>query len=103
MDVDQLRMILDTVKDLGEAGKSAFLWWLILEKSPAILCSILIPASFGFIARAIYNYHRACDAYRAFAQEVFSACKIQYLDVEDIQYAGQRAAAVTQIKEKLNV
>ena len=79
MDVDQLRMILDTVKDLGEAGKSAFLWWLVLEKSPAILCSILIPASFGFIAWAIYKYHKACGAYRVFAQEVFSVCNIRHL------------------------
>lgn len=32
MDIDQLKLILETVTSLGAEGKSAFIWWLVLDK-----------------------------------------------------------------------
>ena len=32
MDTEQLKLILDTFSALGENGKSAFIWWLVLDK-----------------------------------------------------------------------
>lgn len=38
MDIDQLKLILETVTSLGAEGKSAFIWWLVLDKGiPALI------------------------------------------------------------------
>ena len=33
MDTEQLKMILDTLRTMGEAGQSAFIWWLVMDKA----------------------------------------------------------------------
>jgi hypothetical protein len=37
MNIDELKLILDTVSKLGEAGKEAFVWWLVADKALPVL------------------------------------------------------------------
>lgn len=45
----ELEMILKAVAQLGEAGKEAFIWWLVIDKGLTFIAVITI-ATFVFIA-----------------------------------------------------
>lgn len=37
MNIEELKLILEAVSQLGAQGKEAFIWWLILETVPSFL------------------------------------------------------------------
>lgn len=50
MGTEELRMLLDTLKQLGVEGKEAFIWWLIFDKALPVfgwLCSLSVSLWFG--------------------------------------------------------
>ena len=48
MGTDELQMVMDTLKSLGEDGKAAFIWWLVFDKA--------IPAFVGIVALCVFGY-----------------------------------------------
>ena len=41
MDIEQLKLIVDTISSLGVESKSAFIWWLVVSKIPAIIFGLI--------------------------------------------------------------
>jgi hypothetical protein len=41
MDIEQLKLILETLRTMGEAGKDAFIWWILLDKALPVLAWLL--------------------------------------------------------------
>jgi len=37
MDIEQLKLVLETVQQLGAQGKEAFIWWVVLDKVLPVL------------------------------------------------------------------
>jgi len=37
MDIEQLKLVLETVQQLGAQGKEAFIWWIVLDKVLPVL------------------------------------------------------------------
>lgn len=36
--MDELKLIMDAITTLGEAGKEAFIWWLVMDKGVLLIC-----------------------------------------------------------------
>ena len=69
MDMEQLKMVLETIQQLGMQGKEAFIWWLVLDKALPVLgwmifmCFLLVVIYWTI--RAIMNHN---DYYTAITQ-----------------------------------
>lgn len=50
MDTEQLRMILDTLRTMGDTGQSAFIWWLVFDKALPLLVWLVTFAGLLWIA-----------------------------------------------------
>ena len=48
MDTEQLRLIIDVLSTLGDNGKSAFIWWLVLDKGLPVFAWLVV--FFGVLA-----------------------------------------------------
>ena len=48
MDMDELKLIADTIQHLGDNGTTAFVWWLVLDK--------LVPATLWAIGSCVFMY-----------------------------------------------
>lgn len=57
----ELEMILAAVAQLGEAGKEAFIWWLVMDKGGAILIFLALFALIYWCVRHLIN-HWSADA-----------------------------------------
>jgi len=45
MNTEQLQMVINAIQTLGIEGKSAFIWWLVLDKlTPVVVTSIVVGA-----------------------------------------------------------
>lgn len=42
MDIEQLKLVMDTLAQMGAQGKEAFIWWLIFDKALVPLVCLLI-------------------------------------------------------------
>lgn len=36
--MEELKLIMDAITTLGEAGKEAFIWWMIMDKGVLLIC-----------------------------------------------------------------
>lgn len=100
MEIEQLKLILETLRTLGEAGKEGFLWWLLLDKGPTLICSIAIPLVVGVAILAVYKAHTKYCEFRQFTEEVFSLTGQPVYEVDRKTY---RERAIKRLKEMLNV
>lgn len=48
----ELEMILAAVAQLGEAGKEAFIWWLVMDKGLSFVAAIALISSIVLVAKA---------------------------------------------------
>ena len=55
----ELELILATIAQLGEAGKEAFIWWLIFDK---LLSAMAWLIAIGLIANMIAKIVTVCNA-----------------------------------------
>jgi hypothetical protein len=100
METEQLKLILETLRTLGEASKEGFLWWVLLDKGPIVICSILIPSVIGLAILAVYKANTKYCEYKQFAEEVFSL--IGYRRYE-VYTKSHRDEVIKYLKDRLNV
>jgi hypothetical protein len=55
VDIEQLKLILETLATMGESGKDAFIWWLVLDKVLPVFGWIVTFSGFIFIALRVIN------------------------------------------------
>jgi hypothetical protein len=55
MNTEQLQMIVNAIQTLGIEGKSAFIWWLILDKLPAFIVWISFISILGYLLSKLIN------------------------------------------------
>lgn len=54
MDIEQLRLVMETLAQMGAHGKEAFIWWLFFDKAlPSIVWLILLPCVLITASRVI--------------------------------------------------
>ena len=99
METEQLKLILETLRTLGEAGKEGFLWWLLLDKGPTIICSILVPSVIGLAILAVYKANTKYCEYKQFAEEVLSLIGHRRYEV---YMKSHRDEVIKYLKGKLN-
>jgi len=64
MNIEELKMVMDTVAQLGESGKAAFIWWLVLDKlTPAIAWLVCAGLAFLLGRRAMGLFISGPSAY----------------------------------------
>ena len=44
MNTEELKMVLEAISNLGENGKEAFLWWIVLKSGTTLLTTLMILA-----------------------------------------------------------
>ena len=52
MEMEQLKLIMETLTTMGEAGKDAFIWWLVLDKLIPVIAWLLVFS--GFLLLVFY-------------------------------------------------
>lgn len=56
MTTPELQLVLEAISKLGEAGKEAFIWWLVMDKAvPALAWSGVALAGLALIGWAIHR------------------------------------------------
>lgn len=55
MNMDELKLIAETIGKLGEAGQSAFGWWLLADKVLPSICWLVILLAICFTAYRIFK------------------------------------------------
>lgn len=55
MDTEQLKMILGTLQTMGEAGHSAFVWWLVLDKALPVAAWLLTFCGICLLVRMLIH------------------------------------------------
>ena len=53
----ELELILQAVTQLGDAGKEAFIWWLVLDKLFGTLCILTIVGAFVFLGLKVIGIY----------------------------------------------
>jgi hypothetical protein len=53
MEIEQLKMVIELIQQLGVQGKEAFIWWLVLDKVLPVLGWLLTLVAFGYTALKI--------------------------------------------------
>lgn len=53
MDTEQLKMILDVLRTASEAGQSAFVWWLVLDKVLPVVAWLITFAGLLWLAHRV--------------------------------------------------
>ena len=61
MNTEELTIVMDTLRSLGDDGKTAFIWWLVFDK--------LIPAIGGIVAVCVITFGLGRPAMSAFRSE----------------------------------
>lgn len=58
MNIEEIKMITETISTLGVQGKEAFIWWLILDKGLCFLVAVfLIIAAYKAVIHLVFqNY-----------------------------------------------
>jgi len=100
MEIEQLKLILETLRTLGEAGKEGFLWWLLLDKGPTLIWSIFLPLVVGLVILAVYKANTKYCEFKQFTEAVFSLTGHPVYEVDRKTYRDQ---VIKRLKEKLNV
>lgn len=50
MDIEQLKLVIEAVQQLGAQGKEAFIWWVVLDKAlPGVVWLITLPCLMAVI------------------------------------------------------
>lgn len=86
MDTEQLRMILDTLATMGAEGKSAFVWWLVIDNATPVVVVSIIAATVAYVARLV---HKANND---------SQSMLELGDLLGISLYGNRAALMSTIR-----
>jgi hypothetical protein len=55
MNTDQLQMIVNAIQTLGIEGKSAFIWWLILDKLPSFTVWMFFLSILAYLLSKLIN------------------------------------------------
>lgn len=55
MNIEELKLILDMLGQLGAQGKEAFVWWVVLDKIPSLLIWIFVLATVCFMSNKLYK------------------------------------------------
>jgi hypothetical protein len=70
MQIEQLKLILDTLSKMGEAGQDAFIWYMILDKAlPMVTWLITFAAIIWLANRGLRAVLSACESDK-FAKEL---------------------------------
>jgi len=48
VEIEQLKMVIELIQQLGVQGKEAFIWWLVLDKVLPVLAWLLTLVTVGF-------------------------------------------------------
>jgi hypothetical protein len=54
MDIEQLKIIVDTANSMGLETKNAFMWWLALEKGSTLLISLVWTGIALWLIKLVY-------------------------------------------------
>ncbi len=59
MNMEELKLIAETIGKLGEAGQSAFGWWLLADKVLPAICWTIVPAVVCFAVYKVVKLNSA--------------------------------------------
>ena len=101
MNTEELKIIMDALVQLGEAGKSGFIWWLVMKYAMHYVTVIFFIAAAAFTVRMIAQNIVATSHGNQLGMEL---CKM--LNTTDNQYHGwdnesYRAATKAEILNKV--
>lgn len=94
MNTEQLQIIVNAIQQLGEDGKVAFIWWLVLDNLPGVLGWMCTLVTIYFIVRHIVLAQAASN-------EIAEVCR--RLDMEStayLSYEGRNLLMKTISKHK---
>lgn len=88
MNLEQLQLIMNTLSQMGEQGKEAFIWWLVLDKAlPYLAWLIILPMVLYAVfrlARLITKASDSQDWLRQLDQEIRPAKYAVWTDSRDV-------------------
>ena len=58
---EELKIIMDTIAQLGQSGKEAFVWYLVIKYALHYFTVLTFIAAVSFVAVRIVNAVRACQ------------------------------------------
>jgi hypothetical protein len=71
---EELKIIMETIGQLGQAGKEAFIWWLVVKYVLHYVTVVFVIGCFGFvvlrITKATKDYQDECKLVEELAQKV---------------------------------
>lgn len=62
MDEKELTMVIEAVKQLGESGESAFVWWLVMDKGLSFAACMVALVLLYRILTALIDAAKSGDA-----------------------------------------
>ena len=97
MQIEQLKLILDALAKMGEAGQDAFIWYMILDKALPMVTWLLTFC--GLVWVAIYGIRSAVAASkRDFFAETARAILLPHLAYGEVQ-ESEKSKMITMIRD----
>jgi hypothetical protein len=57
MNIEELKLVLETIATLGAQGKEAFIWWVVLDKIPFFVLWAAFIGLLFFITKSVKKYN----------------------------------------------
>jgi hypothetical protein len=61
MNIEELKVVMQTLSALGEQGKSAFIWWLVLSELPRFFVALAWAAGFTLVLSKVVSGFKYCS------------------------------------------
>lgn len=92
MNVEQLKLILDSMAALGEGAKEAFIWWLFFDKALPVIGWMVTIAAITYAVKLFVSWGQRNSRF----EELRSACGVnEYKDPDfELTIAKARAAVL---------
>lgn len=55
MNTEQIQLVVNAIQTLGIEGKSAFIWWLVLDKLPGFIVWLVFISVIAFLCSKLLN------------------------------------------------
>ena len=84
---EELKIVMETITGLGQAGKEAFVWWLLIKYALYYFTMIFFVSAAGFVICKIANKVKEAQQDSAIARRVAKEAGIDnefYLNTEDL-------------------
>jgi hypothetical protein len=99
MNSEELTLLMDTLRELGDGGKAAFIWWLVFDKLLPVIGWVTSLAIIALvIVRPLITLHSS-DAYLRSLRDRLRIGTVGYLSPRELRELQQRIDELMEPRE----